>query len=164
MKKEGYLSAANKGYNSRHKTSERGMMMRLPKILLILPVVVIMAAALAACDESSMSDDGSGEPPPGGTETCPCFSQDDVVNTAQQATSIQCANTVFGLILLYNDSNSTAYSAHCKSDGTGCSCSGGPTGGQSVSQAQYNACVNNLLNGLVMFNVPTVKVTGCVPE
>lgn len=137
--------------------------MKTPKFILLLPIIILVAlGSMAGCGgENSFSDDG--EEPPGGTAVCPCFSQDDVTNTAGQATDIECVNTVFGLILLYNDAKSTDYSANCKSDGTGCSCSS-PAGGQSVTQAQYNACVNNLLNGLLRFNVPTVKATGCVPE
>jgi hypothetical protein len=142
--------------------------MRLTRVLLVIPVMILIAlGAAGGCDGSgsgSMGDGGGSSGDPGGQATCPCFSQDDVVNTASQTTSIECANTVFGLILLYNDSKSTAYAANCKPNGTGCSCSGGSAGLQSVSQSQYNACVNNLLNGLVMFNVPTVKATGCVPE
>ena len=73
-------------------------------------------------------------------------------------------DTRIGLILLYNDPASTAYTATCKSDGSGCSCSSPSAGSQPATQAQYNVCVNNLLNGLIRFNVPTVKVTGCIPE
>lgn len=138
--------------------------MKTPKFLLLIPMIILVAlGSMAGCGgENSFSDDGNGEPP--GGATCPCFSGDDVVNSAGQATSIECANTVFGLLLLYNDPASTAYTATCKSDGTGCSCSSPATGSQPATQAQYNACVNNLLNGLIRFNVPTVKVTGCVPE
>ena len=138
--------------------------MKTSKLLLLIPMIILVAlGSMAGCGgENSFSDDGNGEPP--GGAVCPCFSGDDVVNTAGQATSIECANVVFGLILLYNDPASTAYTATCKSDGTGCSCSSPSTGSQSATQAQYNACVNNLLNGLIRFNVPTVKVTGCAPE
>jgi hypothetical protein len=138
--------------------------MKTPEFLLLIPMIILVAlGSMAGCGgENSFSDDGIGEPP-GGQAVCPCFSQDDVVNTAGQATNIECANTVFGLILLYNDPNSTGYVASCKSDGTGCSCSSPASGLQSATQAEYNACVNNLLNGLIRFNVPTVKVTGCSP-
>lgn len=138
--------------------------MKTPNFLFLIPLMILVSlGSVAGCGgENSFSDDGGG-PPPGGSEVCPCFSQDDVVNTAGQATDIECVNTVFGLLLLYNDTKSTDYAANCKSDGTACSCSS-PAGGQSVTQAQYNVCVNNLLNGLIRFNVPTVKVTGCVPE
>jgi hypothetical protein len=33
-----------------------------------------------------------------------------------------------------------------------------------VLLAGNGIAVRNLLNGLIRFNVPTVKVTGCVPE
>ncbi len=137
-------------------------MMRLPRTVLFIPVLILISlGAVAGCGGDNVFSDDGGV---GGAESCPCFSQEDVVNTAGQSTVIECANSVFGLLLLYNDSNSTVYAAHCKSDGTGCSCTGGAGGGQGITQAQYNGCVNNLLDGLLMFNVPTVKVTGCTPE
>lgn len=136
-------------------------MMKLPKSALFIPVLILISlGAVAGCGGDNVFSDDGGV---GGAESCPCFSQDDVVNTAGQATVIECANSVFGLLLLYNDPASTAYTAHCKSDGTGCTCSSA-SGSLEVTQPEYNACVNNLLDGLLMFNVPTIKVTGCVPE
>lgn len=135
--------------------------MKLPRTVLFIPVLILISlGAVAGCGGDNVFSDDGGV---GGAESCPCFSQDDVLNTAGQATVIECANSVFGLLLLYNDPASTAYTAHCKSDGTGCTCSSA-SGTLSVTQPEYNACVNNLLNGLLMFNVPTIKVTGCVPE
>jgi hypothetical protein len=135
--------------------------MKLPKTVLFIPVLILISlGAVAGCGGDNVFSDDGGV---GGAESCPCFSQDDVVNTAGQATVIECANSVFGLLLLYNDPASTAYTAHCKSDGTGCTCSSA-SGTLSVTQPEYNVCVNNLLDGLLMFNVPTIKVTGCVPE
>lgn len=135
--------------------------MKIPRTVLFIPVLILISlGAVAGCGGDNVFSDDGGV---GGAESCPCFSQDDVVNTAGQATVIECANSVFGLLLLYNDPASTAYTAHCKSDGTGCTCSSA-SGTLSVTQPEYNACVNNLLNGLLMFNVPTTKVTGCVPE
>lgn len=136
-------------------------MMKLPRTVLFIPVLILISlGAVAGCGGDNVFSDDGGV---GGAESCPCFSQDDVVNTAGQATVIECANSVFGLLLLYNDPASTAYTAHCKSDGTGCTCSSA-SGTLSVTQPEYNVCVNNLLDGLLMFNVPTIKVTGCVPE
>jgi hypothetical protein len=74
-------------------------------------------------------------------------------------TSIECASSVLGLELNYNDANSTAYLVHCKPTGPAA-----PAGNQNISQAEFNVCNGNLLNGLIRFNVPTVKVTGCVSE
>lgn len=124
-------------------------------ILLILPLILFV---VASCD----SDTNNMIVPDIGAQdmdvSCPCFTVDDLVTAGDQADLIECGNIVFGLAFIPN--NSGPFLVQCNSTGSKCEC-GNADDVMDISQNEYGACINDMINGLIQINSGSLKITGC---
>lgn len=135
--------------------------MRLSPMLLVLPLLLLLAGV--GCDsDNNRAADGNGSLG-AGEATCPCFTQDDILNTGSGAQEIACVNLAFGLIFDFSPTPPGGLEAPgvvCQKDGTGCFCATN-SDQESVTLDEYLECMRFMLTGLINFNADGIKISGC---
>lgn len=97
---------------------------------------------------------------------CPCFNLLNILETGENSKSNFCDNTIWGLLLTFqneNDGEFSGFSASCLPDGTSCQCQMGSLNTQNgidISADEVGVCMNNIINGIIRLTTDNVSI-GC---